>query len=807
MTSAPSGESGFRRTARLRVFSGLLILRSVNGFAAAAVDEQLSFARDIKPIFERACLRCHGAEKPKSGYRLDNRRDGLAGGDIGTAIIPGKANESPLIRYVTHAEPDLEMPPIGKGDPLSDAEVLLLRNWIDQGAAWEATSVVKATFSISPTIRNFWVSGNERRFREHSGFDDQTTAGVADFSWEKQYDSETRLSLSGHALPAEEDFQTDLTLETRDVGFIRLGGRKWRRFYDNRGSFHSGSAAPAPLDRELSLDLGRAWIDLGLTLPDWPEMVLGYEYRFKNGTKSSLAFGPSGGKGIAPSFREIGEELHILKFDLNHEWRGFEIEDQARFEIHNLDNRLGHGNTFVGSNTPETLRDTSDQLLGANSLRLDRQIKNWWFASGGYHYSRLKADAAVSLATAPPPAGIGFQWIANGVTHDAQTHAFGLSSLLGPFDGLTLSPSVQMEWNRRQSLGDADLQFVGVGLTAVPMTLRSSYDERITTEALTLRYTRLRNLVLHATGRLTQEAQGHFDQQAGAVGFDSFTTSNPPFLQDTDGEVDEKDFRIGARWTPHRVWSVNTHLRHRKEKTGYLNNELFIGSPIGAQLWSLPGFIRAREESVDEARARIVARLQRWWRANLTYQFTAGDYRTRTDAAPGAPGGDIFAANSDSHSLSLGNTFTPNHQLFLNTSVTLNDSRTVSAQNGRAEVAPWQGQSLSLFAAAQYHLNKRTELQTSYSFSQSEFAQANAAAGVPAGIDYSLHGWRSGILRRWGQGRSLNFQYAFYRYDEPTAGGINDYTAHGIFATLTLPWPQNLLARKHSTADRTRPEE
>jgi hypothetical protein len=770
--------------------------------AAVPASTAPDFTRDIRPIFEKACFRCHGPEKPKSGYRLDNRTDALAGGDLGIAIVPGNANESALIRYVSHAEPDLEMPPLGKGDRLSEMEVDLLLDWINQGAMWEVTEEVQATFSVSPTLRSFWVRGNEQRFREHTGMNEATTGGIVDFSWRQNYDSETSLSLSGHAIPADENFRTDLTLAKRDVGFVRLGGRKWRRFYDNRGSFRPGTAAPEALDRELSLDLGRAWIDFGLTLPDWPEMVLGYEYRFKNGNKSSLAFGPSGGIGIAPSFREISEELHLLKFDLNHEWRGFEIEDQARFEIHNLDNRSVHGNTFVGSNSPEALRDTSDQWLGANSLRVERQVRDWWFSSGGYHYSRLKANAAVALATAPPPAGIGFQWIANGVTHDAQTHAFSLSSLLGPFDGLTLSPSLQMEWNRRQSLGDADLQFVGVGLTAVPMTLRSSYDERITTEALTLRYTRLRNLVLHATGRLTQEAQGLYDQQAGAVGFDAFTTSNPPFLQDTDGEVDEKDFRIGARWTPHRIWSLNTHLRHRNEKTGYLNNELFIGSPIGAQLWSLPGFIRAREETVEEARARIVARLQRWWRADLSYQFTSGDYHTKTDAAPGAPGGDIFAANSDSHSLSLGNTFTPNHRLFLNTSLTLNDSRTVSAQNGRAEVAPWKGQSLSLFAAAQYHLNARTEWHTSYSFSRSEFAQSNAASGVPAGIDYSLHGWRTGILRRFRKDRSFHLQYALYRYNEPTAGGINDYTAHGIFATLTLPWPEDLFAHKHSTAKR-----
>ena len=36
---------------------------------------------------------------------------------------------------------------------------------------------------------------------------------------------------------------------------------------------------------------------------------------------------------------------------------------------------------------------------------------------------------------------------------------------------------------------------------------------------------------------------------------------------------------------------------------------------------------------------------------------------------------------------------------------------------------------------------------------------------------------------------SVNLRYAFYRYHEPTSGGFNDYTAHAVFAALTLRWP------------------
>ncbi len=56
--------------------------------------KQIDFAADVEPIFARACYRCHGAEKQRSGYRLDVKSVALKGGELGQAIIPGRSAES-----------------------------------------------------------------------------------------------------------------------------------------------------------------------------------------------------------------------------------------------------------------------------------------------------------------------------------------------------------------------------------------------------------------------------------------------------------------------------------------------------------------------------------------------------------------------------------------------------------------------------------------------------------------------------------------------------------------------------------------
>src|SRR5207302_234797 len=84
----------------------------------------------IQPILEKSCWRCHGPERPKSHFRLDNRESALKGGENGLDIIPGNSAKSPLIHFVARLVPDMEMPPPGKGPPLTPDQIGLLRAWI-----------------------------------------------------------------------------------------------------------------------------------------------------------------------------------------------------------------------------------------------------------------------------------------------------------------------------------------------------------------------------------------------------------------------------------------------------------------------------------------------------------------------------------------------------------------------------------------------------------------------------------------------------------------------------------------------------
>jgi hypothetical protein len=102
----------------------------------APATRTVDFGKDIQPIFEKSCLKCHNPEQAKGKLLLDTREHALKGGEDGVVIFSGESAKSPLIHFTARVVEDSEMPPIGKGEPLSKDQVGLLRAWIDQGVKW-----------------------------------------------------------------------------------------------------------------------------------------------------------------------------------------------------------------------------------------------------------------------------------------------------------------------------------------------------------------------------------------------------------------------------------------------------------------------------------------------------------------------------------------------------------------------------------------------------------------------------------------------------------------------------------------------
>lgn len=112
-------------------------IRSLIGAAsqkAGAKGDTTVYSSVIAPAFNRSCVQCHNAGTANGGLDLSSLKGLMKGGEEGPAIIPGKPAESLLIKRVCLAPDDRKSMPPAPKQPLTPAELSILRAWIASGA-------------------------------------------------------------------------------------------------------------------------------------------------------------------------------------------------------------------------------------------------------------------------------------------------------------------------------------------------------------------------------------------------------------------------------------------------------------------------------------------------------------------------------------------------------------------------------------------------------------------------------------------------------------------------------------------------
>ena len=128
----------------------------------AAPSGPLSYNRDIRPILTDNCFNCHGPDSGsrKAGLRLDSYDFAIAANKDGFAsLVPGKADESELIKRALSKDPDEIMPPPESHKTLKPEQIETLRRWINEGAKYEAhwSFIAPQRPDLPPVSQPGWV--------------------------------------------------------------------------------------------------------------------------------------------------------------------------------------------------------------------------------------------------------------------------------------------------------------------------------------------------------------------------------------------------------------------------------------------------------------------------------------------------------------------------------------------------------------------------------------------------------------------------------------------------------------------------
>ena len=82
----------------------------------AATNTDVTFTKDILPLFKASCVRCHGEKRPRAQLRLDTLEGVLQGTDDGSILTAGDSAHSQLVKAISQLDPKSAMPPKRRGN-------------------------------------------------------------------------------------------------------------------------------------------------------------------------------------------------------------------------------------------------------------------------------------------------------------------------------------------------------------------------------------------------------------------------------------------------------------------------------------------------------------------------------------------------------------------------------------------------------------------------------------------------------------------------------------------------------------------
>jgi hypothetical protein len=124
--------------------------------AASLSAAEINFEKQVSPILVQNCLKCHNPAKARAGLDLSTRDLTLKGSDAGEVLVPGRPEESLLVKRAA----DGSMPPETDGRRLTAEEVAVLTAWVRAGAKWPKENSLSPGLTVGGTPTALRGRGN-----------------------------------------------------------------------------------------------------------------------------------------------------------------------------------------------------------------------------------------------------------------------------------------------------------------------------------------------------------------------------------------------------------------------------------------------------------------------------------------------------------------------------------------------------------------------------------------------------------------------------------------------------------------------
>jgi hypothetical protein len=676
------------------------------------------------------------------------------------------------------------------------------KNWIELG--------------IGGTI----VSGDTAQFEQEHRLPSNTAyGGIQDLHFEETVGKNGLFSVDGHAIWDTNDYDITVQLAQPKLGYIKAGFTEFRSWYDGNGGFfpHNDVFFSPPFP-EMHIDRGDAWIELGLRVPDLPEITIRYEHEFRQGMKDSTIWGDTTLTGLAvnptrkivPSFRDIDEKRDIFSFEASKTFGNTDVLLGMRYEHNtndyslNMERSAGSVGVVPGGQRKVTQTQDDDvDLFSGHAITETRFSDSLWFTTG-YSYTTLENDLSgtrifgltFDSAFGEPVPTLGnrdhaFLDLA-GMAQDRE-HVANANLFWMPSDNLAVLLGFRYT---HQSL-DTESTFLaeepvpnmppftptnpahgfhyGPG---EPASGAENADYDRFAERLELRYTGIANWLFYFEGQWEEE-WGHVDE------FQTMNLIDPGLDKDTNA-LGQK-YTVGFNWYPLMRLTLSGQYYHQIAS--------YSDDIITAQF---PRLIN-QDWNTDDFNFRITFRPKIPACMGTLAMVTRYDFvHTSIDSqwaifSDGELLAKLQSGEIKKHVITESINWNPLARFYLqaNVSYTLNQTDTPANDISLTPltsptVTNFRNDYWTVTSGFGYIIDDKTDFYADYSFYCANDHFKNAVVAVPYGLGATEHAVSATLTRQLTKQMRLLLRYGYFNYRDELSGGHNNYRAHSLYSGLQV---------------------
>jgi hypothetical protein len=683
------------------------------------------------------------------------------------------------------------------------------KNWIELGIGGVITSGDRAQFE-----------------QEHRLPGDQPYGGIQDLHFEGPLAKDGLFSVDGHGIWDTNDYDITVQLSKPKLGYLKAGFTEFRDWYDGNGGFfpHNDVFFPPPFP-EMHIDRGEAWIELGLRVPDWPEITIRYSHEFRDGQKDSTTWGDTNLTGlpvnptrkIVPSFRDIDETRDIFAFDALKTFGNTDVNLGMRYEHSTVDDslnmELGAGQLPPvvpppGAQRFFTQRDVNNLDLFSGHAITETRISDWLWFTAGYSYTTLGSDIGGSRIIGThfdadfgepiPTLGPFDEAFVNlAGTSQVAEHIFNANVLWMPLKDLTILTAFRYTHDDRES----DATFLATDaapnvppfsptnpqggfhlVTPEPVVANASTDYNRFGERLELRYTGIANWLFYFEGDWEEEFGNRLEHQEGGdgVGFE-------PLDLNEDTSLLAQKYVAGVNWYPMMRLSLSGQYYHKI--ASYSNDiDVAVHQRMIGEDWNTDDFnVRITFRPKIPACLGTLALVTRYDFVHTTIDsqwgvFSDGEILNEEQSG-------VIKQNVISEAI----TWNPLARFYLqaNFSYVLNQTDTPAnnidlVPNTSPTVVNFRNDYWTVTSGIGYIIDDKTDFYGDFSFYCANDYFKNPAVAVPYGMGATEYTASASITRQLTKNTRLLLRYGYFNYRDVTSGGHNNYRAHSLYSGLQI---------------------